>query len=353
MFKSQPRKYKPKERRLSAIYSVVPFDLNEANLSSPTHFTEVSNNGWNPNDPTKLLFADDFNLFMFRTNFTGDLKTIMNLSGSSIPTIPTTGNDYYNLYNCDLARDATGVSRLDIAIGSISNGANLCIYNSAIYSTLLNIQSANIGEKYFLFPGYMATIRVIDNSITNAVVFVKITPPEGIPEAATGQTVQFASLSTPSGFIPLKTGTIGGAGTGATILASYETRNLFVNLWDNFSDTYCPVSGGRGANAIADFEASKTIALYGSTDRAMTVSYAGGTYANGQTFGAATVTLVGANNGPHQHDIVDVYTDGGGGALSSGGVGQLNPGKLTELSGSGTPFDIHQPSVALPFWIKL
>lgn len=55
--------------------------------------------------------------------------------------------------------------------------------------------------------------------------------------------------------------TIGNASSGATQLASATASALFSWLWTNFSNTQCPVSGGRGASAAADFAASKTIQI--------------------------------------------------------------------------------------------
>lgn len=64
-----------------------------------------------------------------------------------------------------------------------------------------------------------------------------------------------------SGFVLLDDGSIGSAASGATTRANADTNFLFAVLWDNISDTFCPVSGGRGANAAADFAANKNIRL--------------------------------------------------------------------------------------------
>jgi hypothetical protein len=55
--------------------------------------------------------------------------------------------------------------------------------------------------------------------------------------------------------------TIGSGSSAATERANADTQDLFEYLWNNFSNTLCAVSGGRGANATADFNANKTIAL--------------------------------------------------------------------------------------------
>lgn len=55
--------------------------------------------------------------------------------------------------------------------------------------------------------------------------------------------------------------TIGSATSGATERASADCQALFAWLWSAYSNTICPVSGGRGANAAADWAANKTIQL--------------------------------------------------------------------------------------------
>lgn len=53
--------------------------------------------------------------------------------------------------------------------------------------------------------------------------------------------------------------TIGDGSSTATQRANADTWFAFNYLWSNFSNTQCPVSGGRGANAAVDFAAHKTI----------------------------------------------------------------------------------------------
>jgi hypothetical protein len=53
--------------------------------------------------------------------------------------------------------------------------------------------------------------------------------------------------------------TIGNSLSGATEFADPSTQNLFVFLWN--ADPFLAVSGGRGANALADFNANKTLTL--------------------------------------------------------------------------------------------
>ena len=65
----------------------------------------------------------------------------------------------------------------------------------------------------------------------------------------------------PEGWVRANGRTMGSASSGATERANADTSALFSYLWSNFSNTICPVSTGRGANAAADFAANKTITL--------------------------------------------------------------------------------------------
>ena len=68
-----------------------------------------------------------------------------------------------------------------------------------------------------------------------------------------------------TGWVILNGQTVGSASSGATQRANADTQNLFVYLWTNCatpsSNNHCTVSGGLGANALADFSANKQITL--------------------------------------------------------------------------------------------
>jgi hypothetical protein len=65
---------------------------------------------------------------------------------------------------------------------------------------------------------------------------------------------------TRSGFVRANARTIGSSSSGATERANADAETLFLFLWNNFSDSLCPVSTGRGGSAAADWAANKTIA---------------------------------------------------------------------------------------------
>lgn len=55
--------------------------------------------------------------------------------------------------------------------------------------------------------------------------------------------------------------TIGSAVSGASERANNDTQNLFLYLWNNYPNSKCPVVGGRGASASADWAANKQMTL--------------------------------------------------------------------------------------------
>ena len=100
-------------------------------------------------------------------------------------------------------------------------------------------------------------ISTVDNNTTN--------PDNGgagwspAPSAyATGDVKwNWSTSASQSGWV-VANSTIGNASSGAN-LASSTTQLLFIYTWNNCSNTLCPVSTGRGANAAADYAANKTI----------------------------------------------------------------------------------------------
>lgn len=77
----------------------------------------------------------------------------------------------------------------------------------------------------------------------------------------TGDVLWMPIQGTRSGWVRANGRTMGSASSGATERANADTATLFAYLWNTFSNTICPVSTGRGANAAADFAANKTITL--------------------------------------------------------------------------------------------
>lgn len=112
----------------------------------------------------------------------------------------------------------------------------------------------------------------------------------------TGDTKFTLKTSADTGWILGSAGSIGDGSSGATVRANSDTSALFTLLWTNFSNTLCPVSGGRGASAAADFAAHKTLTLPDMWQRTIGVagSYNGSgqsTRTLGEIVGAETISL--------------------------------------------------------------
>ncbi|GJE75889.1 hypothetical protein [Methylorubrum suomiense] len=63
------------------------------------------------------------------------------------------------------------------------------------------------------------------------------------------------------GWVRMNGRTLGGAGSGATELASASAATAFAYLWNTFPDTVASVVGGRGTSAASDFAAGKQIVI--------------------------------------------------------------------------------------------
>lgn len=79
-----------------------------------------------------------------------------------------------------------------------------------------------------------------------------------------------------TGWVIANDGTIGKATSGASTRANDDTYDLFVLIWSNTSEQWCPVSGGKGTTADNDWFAGKTIALPKMKGRSV-AGYGGGT----------------------------------------------------------------------------
>jgi hypothetical protein len=97
-----------------------------------------------------------------------------------------------------------------------------------------------------------------------------------------------------SGWVLMNDGTIGNAASGGTTRANADTVDLFTLLYNNTVDADCAVSGGRGANAAADYAANKTIALPKALGRDLAIYGAGSgltSRALASVLGAETKTI--------------------------------------------------------------
>lgn len=174
--------------------------------------------------------------------------------------------------------------------------------------------------------------------------------------AATGDIKFRPTTEVLTGWVKMNAQTIGSATSGASQRANSDTQNLFVYLWSNFDNTACPVSGGRGSTALADFNANKTIGLpdwrsrgpLGLDDMGNTAagnfsgvpfSYGNATTAAakcGEAIHTLSITEMPNHghavlNDTHNHGINGGGQDAGNGQAGAGGGGQIVPAGANQI----------------------
>lgn len=122
----------------------------------------------------------------------------------------------------------------------------------------------------------------------------------------TGYLLPMLGSGSLTGFARLNGRTIGNATSGATERANADTQALFEYLWGEFPDTICPVSGGRGASATADYNAGKQLTLIDGRGRSFFGADGMGTSrANRLTTATfATADTVGTYGGAEKHTLI-------------------------------------------------
>jgi hypothetical protein len=127
----------------------------------------------------------------------------------------------------------------------------------------------------------------------------------------TGDVIWTPAKTTRAGFVRLNGRTVGSASSGASERANSDCEDIYAFLYNNFSNSICPVTGGRGSNAAADWAANKPIATidmrgrapFGLADMGSSTSnrLSGITFAlgdattGGSSGGASTVTIAQTN----------------------------------------------------------
>jgi microcystin-dependent protein len=181
--------------------------------------------------------------------------------------------------------------------------------------------------------------------------------------------------------------TIGNATSGATEYANVVTQALYTYLWTNFSqpssNALCPVVGGVGASAAADYAANKQLTLPDMRSRGAVGLDAMGNIAanilqpsniaNGSTTtalstgGEANHTLVVGELAAHSHGVTDpghnhtslgpaTPTSAGSGfnlENGSGTTGTSTTGIAIDDAGGGNPHNNMQPFALGTWYMKL
>lgn len=116
----------------------------------------------------------------------------------------------------------------------------------------------------------------------------------------TGVPLPYFGATAPSGYVLADGKTIGSAASGATERANADTLALYTLLYNSMANAEAPVSGGRGANAAADFALNKTITIPDLRGRSLFgLDNMGGSAASRVTAGVSGIagTTLGASGG--------------------------------------------------------
>lgn len=161
------------------------------------------------------------------------------------------------------------------------------------------------------------------------------------------------------GWVLMNDGSIGNVDSGATTRANQDTYQLYKTIWDNVSDTYAPVSTGRGATATADFIAGKTLTLPRALGRSLASSGSGsGLTARslGEYLGSETISISAMPS--HTHGPLDPTVNflggvGGGGTNSVIGGSTIDGVATTGATGGSAADGNMPPTTYMNFFLKL
>lgn len=137
--------------------------------------------------------------------------------------------------------------------------------------------------------------------------------------------------------------TIGSSSSGSSERANADCQDLFIWFWTNFSNAICPVSGGRGGTALADWNANKQISTVDMRGRLAFGMDTMGNVAAGVNTGAtsAAVALGAQSITLAQANLPSVaFTVTGTAASHTHGAGTFALG--ASLSGAGSNTSIQE-----------
>jgi hypothetical protein len=132
-----------------------------------------------------------------------------------------------------------------------------------------------------------------------------------------------------------------------------DAYSLFILLWNAQDDTKCPVTGGRGVSAGADWLANKNLMLPKHAGRTVGATGSGTgitTRALGDSAGEETHTLITSEIPNHRHSTTEVFVSGGSDRSGSPGNGGNG---FTGYTGGGNAHNNIQPTTFLNRFIKL
>jgi hypothetical protein len=176
----------------------------------------------------------------------------------------------------------------------------------------------------------------------------------------TGTIMTSLMASPPKGWVAMNDGSIGTLSSGATNRANEDCFQLYKTIWDAVIDAWAPVSTGRGATAVADFIAGKTLTLPRTLGRVLGGYGAGaGLTARvlGEYLGEENHVLTVPELAAHTHTSLSgktfVVGDGGdvGNTFFGGPHGSIDA--TTASTGSSTAHNTMQPTSFVNVFIKL
>lgn len=153
-----------------------------------------------------------------------------------------------------------GVPGVGLRIGK---GMVLNVEGQAQFKDATDATKVGLFDSSLISTGTTRTLKFPDE---NGVIATQIDIAVRVP---TGVVFSGYFGVAPPGFVMADGRTIGDATSGATNRANADTVGLFTLLWTVTTNAQCPVSGGRGASAAADYAAHKTLALPNHSGRTM------------------------------------------------------------------------------------
>jgi hypothetical protein len=216
---------------------------------------------------------------------------------------------------------------------TITGAATIQVYNGASNLGTFNLTRSDLSalNPYDLVAGQMAALTYDGTEFQI---------PRG-DAGGTGDLKWKLAGTTLTGWVPLNGLTIGSASSAATARANADCQQLYYLLWNNFSNTLCPVTGGRGGSASADWTANKPIQLPDSQCKSLIgVDGMGGAATTGRLSGvpitAGASNMFGSTLGESLHALAT-------GELASHNHGVNDPGHSHGVNDPGHDHSVNDP----------
>lgn len=213
----------------------------------------------------------------------------------------------------------TGAAVLSLPLASsLGDGYLLMVYASAGEVQIVTTPPDGInGQGTFIVP-YGQSAFIVGGAST----FVGLLTQSFAPTWSTGDVKPTFKNVADVGWVMMNNGSIGPAASGATTRSHADCEKLFLLLWNNVTNAWAPVSGGRGASAILDWQAGKVITLPQALGRALAVAGTGS---------GLTARTLGETLGEESHILSQSETP-----LKSHSHGYSDPGHAHTVQRSNT-----------------